>query len=347
MQGPVVGYIYDRSGTRYLLPIGTFLHVLGIMMTSLGTEYYQILLAQGVCSAIGVAAIFQPAVTSLAGWFDKSRGIAFGIAFTGSSLGGVIFPIMVTRLIAAVGFGWSMRISAFVILFLMVLANLTVRQYKAPQVPKAAGPSPSSSAPKATRSNPLTELNFVLLMAGFFLFSYGFFVVIDYLPVQALAAGMDANLAAYMLPILNAGSLFGRLFAGWSGDKIGRYNVFIVVCFLSSVWSLGLWLPANNNAALIAFAVLFGFFSGAFVSLIVPLVMQISPMAELGLRSGIIMLTMAVSGLTTNPINGAILAGHGGWSALKIFAGVFCLAGTFFVLLIRVRQVGWRPLKRY
>lgn len=318
-------------------------------MTSLGKEYYQILLAQGVCSAIGVAAIFQPAVTSLAGWFDKSRGMAFGIAFTGSSLGGVILPIMVTRLISSVGFGWSMRISAFVILFLLVIANLTIRQYKAPQSPsKTAGSSSSTSpAPASKRNSPFTEINFVLLMAGFFLFSYGFFVVINYLPVQALAAGMDANLAAYMLPILNAGSLFGRLFAGWSGDKIGRYNVFIVVCFLTGVWVLALWLPAHGDGAIIAFAVLFGVFSGAFVSLIVPLVMAISPLAELGLRSGIITLTMAISGLTTNPINGAILAGHGGWSALKIFSGVFCLAGTIFVLLIRTRSVGWNPVKKY
>jgi hypothetical protein len=30
------------------------------MMASISTEYYQFLLAQGVCSAIGVAAIFQP-----------------------------------------------------------------------------------------------------------------------------------------------------------------------------------------------------------------------------------------------------------------------------------------------
>lgn len=60
VQGPVVGVIYDRYGTRWLLLVGTFLHILGVMMTSLGKEYYQILLAQGVCSAIGVSAIFQP-----------------------------------------------------------------------------------------------------------------------------------------------------------------------------------------------------------------------------------------------------------------------------------------------
>ena len=52
--------IYDHYGPRWLLLGGSFLHIFGIMMASLGTEYYQIMLAQGVCSAIGVSAVFQP-----------------------------------------------------------------------------------------------------------------------------------------------------------------------------------------------------------------------------------------------------------------------------------------------
>jgi MFS family permease len=57
--GPIVGKIYDSYGPRYLLFGGSLLHVFGLMMASLATKYYQILLSQGVCSAIGVAAIFQ------------------------------------------------------------------------------------------------------------------------------------------------------------------------------------------------------------------------------------------------------------------------------------------------
>lgn len=41
---------------------GTLLHVFGLMMASISTEYYQILLSQGVCSAIGVAAVFQAGI---------------------------------------------------------------------------------------------------------------------------------------------------------------------------------------------------------------------------------------------------------------------------------------------
>jgi hypothetical protein len=58
--GPLVGLLYDRHGPRWLLLVGSLLHVFGLMMASLGTQYYQLLLAQGVCSALGVSMIFQP-----------------------------------------------------------------------------------------------------------------------------------------------------------------------------------------------------------------------------------------------------------------------------------------------
>jgi hypothetical protein len=58
--GPFVGLAYDRYGPRWLLLVGSVLHVFGLFMASLGTKYYQLLLAQGVCSALGVSMIFQP-----------------------------------------------------------------------------------------------------------------------------------------------------------------------------------------------------------------------------------------------------------------------------------------------
>jgi MFS family permease len=245
---------------------------------------------------------------------------------------------MISHLIRILGFGWAMRISGFLMLFLLAIANLTIRPFRAP-IPH---PVTLSQLLK-----PFRELKFVFITAGFFCYSFGFFIPITYLPSLAIDSGMSADLAQYLLPILNAASLFGRLISGIVGDKIGRYNVFIVVCYLSGVWILALWLPDTSNAALIAFAILFGFFSGALVSLVTPLVLSISPFQELGFRTGIVMLAMAVGGLATNPINGAIFDSAGGATGLKIFSGVFCLAGTTFVLLARLRHTGLKLLTRF
>jgi MFS family permease len=45
--GPIIGKVFDSYGPRYLLIVGTFLEVFGLMMTSLASEYYQFILAQG------------------------------------------------------------------------------------------------------------------------------------------------------------------------------------------------------------------------------------------------------------------------------------------------------------
>ncbi|KAJ4859560.1 major facilitator superfamily domain-containing protein [Trichoderma breve] len=331
--GPIIGLIYDKYGPRWLIIGGTFLHVFGLMMTSISHDYYQILLSQGVCSAIGVSAIFQPALNSIATWFTTKRGAAYGLLATGSSLGGVIFPIMVSRLIDEVGFGWSMRISAFLILALLIVAILTVKTHNPPKF------QPITVKRMVT---PFTEFQFFCLAMGLLLFTFGLYTPINYISVEAAAAGMDPNLVLYLIPILNAGSLFGRVFSGYAGDKWGRYNVFVTVCYLAGIFVLGLWIPATSTAARIAFATLFGFFSGAYVALIAALVVQVSPPSEIGFRTGLVFLASSIGGLTTNPISGAILERPIGWLGPKIFAGVFCIAGTTFVLAARIHKTGWK-----
>ncbi|SPO05647.1 related to monocarboxylate transporter 2 [Cephalotrichum gorgonifer] len=334
--GPFVGYVYDRYGPRWLLLGGSFLHVFGLMMASLSTEYYQILLAQGLCSGIGVSAVFQPSLSCAAGWFNKKRATAFGILFTGSSVGGIVIPLMVSRLIRSIGFPWAMRTGAFLLLALLIITNLTVRPFQPP--------IPQKKTTLAQLSKPLGEVQFQLTMVGFFFFSFGFFVPINYITVQAIDEDMRPNLADAILPVLNAASLIGRLLSGFLGDKLGRYNVFLIAGYLTSIWILALWLPAAGEAALFAFAILFGVFSGAFIPLTTPMIMQISPMAEIGYRTGIVFFTAAISGLAANPVSGAILEGSGGWTGLKVFCGVVCVVGTTAILVGRIKKTGWKLL---
>lgn len=273
------------------------------------------------------------AVTCAAGWFSRKSGTALGILFTGSSVGGVVFPIMVSHLIPKLGYGWAMRICAFVILGLLIIANLTVRPFKPPRPRKVT---------REQLLKPLKETGFLLIIGCFFLFPFGYFVPLNFLPTQALDAGMDSNLAQYLVPIFNASSLFGRLSCGFLGDMIGRFNTFAAACYLSGIWVLALWLPATGDAAIIAFAILFGFSSAPFAALATPLVVQISPMNEVGYRTGLLFLSAAISGLVSNPLGGAMLGTASGWDGLMVFCGVLCLSGGTFVAAARIRARGWK-----
>ncbi|CAK7204205.1 hypothetical protein SEUCBS139899_006959 [Sporothrix eucalyptigena] len=338
--GPIVGRLFDAYGPRHVILAGTLLNVFGLMMASISSQYYQFLLSQGVCSAIGVSAIFQPALSCIPGWFNKRRGIAYGIVSTGSSLGGVIFPIMVSRLIDSIGYGWAMRSCAFLILGLLIIANLTVhsRFHAHPNFKRGQG---------LTRQQmiaPFVEPGFALLLLGMFFLTFGIFVPITYIPVGALATGnVSASLANYLVSILNALSLFGRLLSGWASDRIGKYNAFVMSCYAAGIVVLALWIPGTSKSATIAFAALFGFFSGAYISLIASLVAQVSPHKEMGYRTGMVFLVASIPGLVTSPIAGAILANGDNWVGVKVFAGVLLLVGSTITLAARVKYAGFSP----
>lgn len=70
--GPIVGIVHDNYGPRPLIIGGTILHVFGLMMASLAKTYYQFILSQGVCSAIGVACIYTPGMSHLFLLFECS-----------------------------------------------------------------------------------------------------------------------------------------------------------------------------------------------------------------------------------------------------------------------------------
>jgi MFS family permease len=131
-------------------------------------------------------------------------------------------------------------------------------------------------------------------------------------------------------------------------DKFGVYNVFTVVCYLAGIMILGLWIPAVSSAAVIAFAVLFGFSSGAYVALSAALAVNISPFQQIGYRIGLIFLFSSIGGLTTNPIAGAILQhGDGSYLGMKIFSGVLIMVGTTLVFGARLHQTGLKLIAKF
>ncbi|KAK9323688.1 major facilitator superfamily transporter 1 [Lipomyces orientalis] len=332
--GPIIGRLYDNYGPRYILLFGTFFHVFGLMMMSISTQYYQFILAQGICSPIGISCLFTPSTNSVTTWFLKRRAFAIGIVAAGSSLGGVILPIMLDHLVTEVGFGWAIRISAFLILALLVVGNLTVRSRL-----------PPSPRPLSARQyfKPLTEITYLLTTIASFLFFLGLFLPINYIQLQATTYGMSASLATYLIPILNAASLFGRIIPGWVGDRVGRYNIQIVMCFFSGIIVLALWLPATGNAPLVIFSALYGLGSGAFVSLLPALIAQISDIREIGLRIGIEFAILSIPSLVGNPIGGALIDhDHGRFRDLQIWCGVLLLAGGTMFIFARSSLVGFK-----
>ena len=153
---------------------------------------------------------------------------------------------------------------------------------------------------------------------------------------------MSTDLAQYMVAILNAASLFGRTIPGYLADKIGRFNMMVIMTAFTAIIILALWIPATANAPIIVFAVLFGFGSGAFVSLAPSLIAQISDVRKIGVRTGTLFAVISVAALISNPIGGQLITrDHGGYLQLQIYTGVMCLGGAIILVLARVKVGGF------
>lgn len=85
--GAFTGPLFDQGYLRSLLFCGTFALVLGMMMTSLCTQYWQFVLAQGLVVGLGCGLHFVPAIAVLPSYFSGRRALAQGIGTSGGSLG--------------------------------------------------------------------------------------------------------------------------------------------------------------------------------------------------------------------------------------------------------------------
>lgn len=95
--GFITGPILDRGYLRTLLLVGSFLTVFGFMMTSICKDYWQVLLAQGLCIGLGSGCLFIPSIAVVPAYFTTKRAFATGIAVGGSSIGST-FPNILDHL---------------------------------------------------------------------------------------------------------------------------------------------------------------------------------------------------------------------------------------------------------
>lgn len=130
--GTFTGPLLDRGHLRMLVIVGVVLQLVGIFGLSWSQKFWHILLTQGLCTGLGGGMFFVPVMGVVSTYFDKRRGLALGLVTTGTSAGGLIYPVVVQQLIDKVGFGWTVRVLGFMNLVSLVAVVIGMRPRLAP-----------------------------------------------------------------------------------------------------------------------------------------------------------------------------------------------------------------------
>lgn len=258
--GVLVGPVFDARGPRELISLGGIGTVLFLVLLGFCKRYWEFMLVFGVLGGVSLSLTFGPAISIVAHYFNERRGLATGIASSGGSFGGIVFPIMLERLFSKFGFAWATRAAAILCFVTFTASVLLIR----PRFP----PKPLTMATVRPSLRPLLNPGLALTSLGVFFMEWGIFVPFSYLTSYALDNKTSPELAYALLSVANAGGVLGRWVTGYLADRFGRFNMLIATMVGGVLTNACLWMPAGSSGAvLVVFALLFGFCSGGNVSL--------------------------------------------------------------------------------
>lgn len=239
----------------------------------------------------------------------------------------MLYPIAFRRLQSRIGFGWAVRVIAFIVLATLLVSVSIMKTRLKP------GKSRALLEPAAFK-----EIPFTLFTAGLFLTFIGLYI--PYFYISAYGERMiftSLDLSFDLLAIMNAGSVFGRIIPNLLADRFGSLNVLVPCALITAILAF-VWIRIKTVAGIVLFSVLYGFFSGAILSLLATVVATLSPDPRyFGTRIGMSFSFSGLGFLIGNPIAGAVLnIPAGRFSGAQILSGVMVLVGTALFLVVRL-----------
>ena len=255
---PFQGYLIDRFEPRRVMYVGIAMMGLGFVLISTAESF--ILFAVYFIVFISVGAhlgLILPALTAVANWFNKRRGVAFGIATSGVGLGAVLV-VGTNYLIESLGWRGAALTIGFIVWGVgFPLASLV--RYRPEQygmLPDGEKRPDEASGPAAVATSLETGLTAreALRTSAFWWMSLSFSsrsfanvaLAVHFIPAMQekdFSSGTAAALFG-LLGILTVASLLGN---GLLIDAVSKRLVGIgqaalmIVAMLVFVWATSLW----------------------------------------------------------------------------------------------------------
>ncbi|KAG5920961.1 hypothetical protein E4U53_003856 [Claviceps sorghi] len=345
--------------TLWAPPAGIVVMSVSLVAASFSTTVPHLIATQGLLFSIGSSLSYCPCVAYLDEWFDKRKGMAYGIMWAGTGLSGSVLPFLLEYMLDEVGFRTTLRICAVA----LVIITVPLVYFIKPRVPASASQKWSGAG---TRRNPFhlrfaLSPTFVLHQLANVVQALGFFLPSIYLPTYAstvLGAGGPAAAATILL--LNLASTVGCPTMGWLSDRLHVTTCLSIATVGAALSTLLLWGLTTSLPLLLVFCGCYGLFAGSYTSAWAGLMRQVTTDAAISsayrcdaVDPVMVMAVLAagrgVGSVLSGPLSQA-LTGHAAWKGeaaaaygsgfgpLIVFTGVTAaLSG----MVVPWRYLGW------
>ncbi|KDR67204.1 hypothetical protein GALMADRAFT_232213 [Galerina marginata CBS 339.88] len=238
-----------------------FICVVSLIVSSFATEIWHLIVLQGVVFGLSAGILYAPIVMWLSDWFIIRRGLAGGIIFGGSGVGGFVFPLVMGYLLDAVGFRWTLRIWALTLGVCCGIALIGVN----PRTPirRSSMDIPRHPWFPSDLSRLKSPLLAIILGTNI-VQALGFFPVSLFIPTYTSSLSSARLPSTIVLALFNATSVIFYIMFGRICDSYPYPYVILASGVGSSLAALLLWGFASSLGWVFGFAAVFGGLSGGF-----------------------------------------------------------------------------------
>lgn len=249
--------LYPKQG-RFNPAVGLLMMCVALALSSFATNTTHLILTQGALYGIGGSIAYNPCLLYVDEWFDRRKGLAYGLMWSGTGLGGFTIPLVLEALLNRYGFRTTLRIWA-VALFVLTMPLV---YFVKPRLP----PSMTAHIKPLDWSFMNTRV-FAMYQLGNVIEGMGFFLPGIFLPTYAqdiLGEGYFASAATLL--VLNIGSVLGPVTMGTLVDRLHVTTCILISTIGSVLGVLLLWGLGSNIGILYVFCLAYGLFAGSFTT---------------------------------------------------------------------------------
>ena len=230
---PVLGRLMDQFLMRRLVITGAVSMGLGLALLSEANQFWQVILIYSTLLPIGMLLCGTLASqTMISKWFTGDRGLAIGLSAMGTSVGGLIIPMIVIELIASHEWEGTLLILSVASTIILIPLNMIVLKFE----PPTANYEPNRAQFLGSRTWTSQEI----------LASKAFWIpVMALIPINAAFGGVQFNLGAYMadlghdqslaaklIAVTSVMMISGKLFFGAMGDRVDHRKLYWIMTVL-------------------------------------------------------------------------------------------------------------------
>ena len=104
--------------------LGLLMAVASLVTASFATRSFHLVITQGAMYGIGGALLYSPLIFYLDEWFERRKGLAYGVSWAGTGVGGSFLPLVIEWSLKRYGFRVTLRAWAVLLVSRKTLNSL-------------------------------------------------------------------------------------------------------------------------------------------------------------------------------------------------------------------------------